>query len=256
MKKFLSNKKVRKVLLFICVVVFLFCAYNLGKIAYDYWKISQGTDDMIEEYVEEVEEEEEEEEEFDPLSRTIDFESLLERNSDVVGWIYIPGTNIDEALLQGDDNDEYLRADVDGEYNYAGSLFMSCNNSSDLTDMNSIIYGHNMKNGTRFHDLRYYINNYDTYFEEHPMVYIYLPDGSVNCYQIIASATIDSDSDFYSIRSDYEAYIEEIESTAYYKVDYDEAESPIIMLSTCHSSIDDARYVVWAKLTENLKSDE
>ena len=240
---------VRKLLILICVVVFAYSAFQLGKIFYGYYEIEHETEEMINEYVIEKEQDEG----FTPLDRTIDFTKLLQRNSDVVGWLYIPDTKIDEAILKGKTNDTYLRSDIDGKYNYAGSLFLDENNSKELTDINTIIYGHNMKNGSRFHDVRYYIINGEEYKDKHLNVYIYLPDGSVNVYEVFASATIASDSDLYSISNDYSQYIDNVLNVAKYKNDVSSEEAPIIMLTTCHSSEEEQRYVVFARLKENLK---
>jgi sortase, SrtB family len=242
-------KIIRKILIVVCVVVFVYSAYNLGKIFYNYYKIEKGTEDMIEQYVQTVNESDV----FDPLDRKIDFESLQKRNSDVVGWLYIPETKIDEPIVRGKDNDTYLRSDVDHNYNYAGCIFIDANNNRDFKDMNTVIYGHNMKNGSRFHDVRYYHIEGGTYIDEHPVIYIYLPDGSVNCYQVMASGNIDAGSQLYNIGNDYNQYVKDVNSVASHKKEVDEKEAPIIMLSTCNSSVETDRYVVWAKFSENVK---
>lgn len=242
-------KIIRKILIIVCIAIFVYSAYNLGKIFLNYYNIEKGTKALINEYVQTKDEGDT----FNPLDRTIDFKSLQKRNSDVIGWIYIPDTKVDEALLKGSTNDTYLRSDIDKKYNYAGSIFLDASNNSDLKDMNSIIYGHNMKNGSRFHDIRYYVNEAKEYSEKHPTIYIYLPDGSVNCYQVFASGNINEYSDLYNISNDYDQYIKDIKSQGTWLKDIDNKKSPIIMLSTCNSSVDSNRYVVWATLTENLK---
>lgn len=245
-------KILRKIIIVVCICVFAYSAYNLGKIFYDYYKIEQGTKELINEYVEEKEDTNETKT-FDPLSRTIDFKNLKKRNSDVIGWLYIPGTNVDEAILKGKNNDTYLRSDLDHNYNYAGSIFLDYNNNKDLKDTNNIIYGHNMKNGSRFHDIRYYVQKPTEYIEEHPNVYIYLPDGSVNCYQVFASGNISETSDLYNIYSDYNDYMKLVKKQCSTLKDIDDKKTPIIMLSTCNSSSDSKRYVAVAKFVENVK---
>lgn len=79
--------------------------------------------------------------------------------------------------------------------NTAGNVFIDEINSRDFSDDNTIIYGHNMKNGSRFHDLRYFVEK--DYFNEHQDIYIYLPDGSVYVYQAVASTVIAATSDLY-----------------------------------------------------------
>ena len=77
-------------------------------------------------------------------------DSFPTEHSDSVAWLYIPGTNIDYPVMQSGDNDYYTRRAADGSYLYAGSLFMDYRCSSDFSDFNSVIYGHNMGNGTMF----------------------------------------------------------------------------------------------------------
>lgn len=242
-------KIIRRLIIVICLCVFAYSAFQLGKIFYTYYKIDKDTSSMVEEYVEQPASIKS----FNPLDMKIDFKNLLERNTDVAGWLYIPDTNINEAILKGETNDTYLRSDIDHNYNYAGSLFIEANNSKDLKDVNTTIYGHNMKNGSRFHDIRYFINEGKEYMEEHPFIYIYLPDGSVNIYEVIAAGSIDEDSSVYQISNNYDDYVKKMLEISTYSKDFDDEESPIIMLSTCHSSAETKRYVVWAKYKENLK---
>lgn len=244
------KETIRKLLIIVCAIVFVYSAFQLGKIFYGYYKIEKETSVLVEEY---VKDEKQEGKVFDPRKRTIDFKNLKSRNSDVVGWLYIPNTKIDEVLLKGKSNDTYLRSDIDGNYNYAGALFLDENNSRDLKDVNTTIYGHNMKNGSRFHDLRYYVINGKGYMDDHPYIYIYLPDGSINVYQVFASATIKDDSSLYNISNSYKKYVDKVLANAKYKKNVSDKEAPIIMLSTCHSSSEDQRYVAFARLKENLK---
>ena len=83
---------------------------------------------------------------------------LSNEHDDSVGWLYIPDTNIDYPIMQSGDNEYYTRRAVDGSYLYAGSLFMDYRCSSDFSDFNSVIYGHNMGNGTMFADIPNYEN--------------------------------------------------------------------------------------------------
>lgn len=89
------NKIIRRILLFICICVFLFSAFQLGKIFYNYYTIEKESAELVTQYVEEPEEEKE-----DPLKRVVNFEELQNINSDVIGWLYIPDTKIDEPILK------------------------------------------------------------------------------------------------------------------------------------------------------------
>lgn len=104
----------------------------------------------------------------------VDFERLTALNSDIFGWIWIPGTNVNYPLLRCDDNNDYIRTSYTGKPNRVGSIFLDKACPSDLTMRNTVIYGHNMKNGTMFGDLLKYQNA--GFAEKHPSVYIYTED--------------------------------------------------------------------------------
>ena len=74
----------------------------------------------------------------DTLKRVINFEELQNINSDVIGWLYIPDTKIDEPILKGENNDTYLRTDLYMKANTAGNLFIDEINSRDFGDDNTI----------------------------------------------------------------------------------------------------------------------
>ena len=239
------KKIIRRILLVVCICVFLFSAFQLGKIFYNYYTIEKESTELITKYVEEPQEDDN-----DPLKRVINFEELQNINSDVIGWLYIPDTKIDEPILKGENNDTYLRTDLYMKANTAGNLFIDEINSRDFSDDNTIIYGHNMKNGSRFHDLRYFVEK--EYFNEHQDIYIYLPDGSINVYQGVASAVIDSRSDLYQKGIDYQKYMNQVKSEASVYQNVSEKQVNMIMLSTCYTGTEN-RYVVYGQLKENYK---
>ena len=58
----------------------------------------------------------------------VDFDLLQEENEDIVGWIYCEGTPLDYLVVQGPDNDYYLRRSYDGVHSTAGTIFIDANN--------------------------------------------------------------------------------------------------------------------------------
>lgn len=239
---------IRKILLVICVCVFAYSAFQLGTIFYNYYKIEKDSDELIEEYVKEPEVVEEK---IDPLERQVDFKAMQKRNKDVIGWLYIPDTKIDEPILKGASNDTYLRTDIDKNPKTAGQVFVDEINSKDFSDDNTIIYGHNMKNGSRFHDLRYYVEK--EFYDEHNLVYIYLPNGTVNVYKIYSASVINANSDFYQKGINYSKYIQKAQSSAKQTSKVSAKQQPLILLSTCYAHNSDNRYVVFARLDKNVK---
>ena len=96
----------------------------------------------------------------------VDFAGLKEQNEDIVGWIYFEDEeSISYPLLYSGD-DYYLRRNYLKEEETAGSIFIDENNSPDLDDAHTLIYGHNMRNGSMFGKLNLYKTEED-YFENH-----------------------------------------------------------------------------------------
>lgn len=116
--------------------------------------------------------------------REIDFAALKEVNPEIVGWLYIPGTNVDYPVTQTDNDSFYLTHGPDLAENRAGSLFFESANSAQLSDPNTIIYGHRMNNGSMFGAMSDYEN--PEYFNEHRTVYLYTDDGVRHEYELFS----------------------------------------------------------------------
>lgn len=123
----------------------------------------------------------------------VDFEALREINPDLVGWIYIEGTEINYPVVQGADNQYYLKHLFTGEWNSSGCIFLGARNCTDLSDRNSILYGHHMKDGSMFHGLMEYKSQ--EYYDEHPTVLFLTPDANYEV-KIFAGyvASVDADA--------------------------------------------------------------
>ena len=114
----------------------------------------------------------------------MDLDVLREYNPEVVGWVFIPDTAIDYPMVQGADNDFYLNHTWMKDENNAGAIFMEAENSLDMSDFNTIIYGHNMRNGAMFSDLNKYQSR--SYMVDHPYAYV-LTDNGVYRYDLYAT---------------------------------------------------------------------
>ncbi|MGP1370576.1 MAG: class B sortase [Eggerthia catenaformis] len=241
--------KIRKVLLIVCVGVFLYASFNLGKIFYDYYQVDKQTEEIKDEYVKPKENKKSVE---NPLERKIDFVSLKKRNKDVAGWIYIPGTKIDEVILYGKTNDTYIHTTIDKKYSFAGEVFMDSINKPDFTDSQTIIYGHNMKNGSRFAALRKFSNK--EFFDKNPYVYIYLPDGSIYVYSVYVIKKVNATEDkYYTNNVDYNKYIKQLQSGAVHTRSVSNKKAPLVLLSTCVAASGEARWVVGGRLEKVVK---
>ncbi len=89
----------------------------------------------------------------------VDFDTLKSKNSEAVAWIKINNTNINYPIVQGADNSYYLTKNFNKEKNSAGWIFADYRNNFETLDKNTIIYGHNRRNGTMFSNLNYYLTS-------------------------------------------------------------------------------------------------
>jgi sortase B len=100
-------------------------------------------------------------------------EDAYKINTDVIGWIQMDGTEVDEAILQGKDNDYYLSKDINKNYLFAGSLYADYRDNFGYTDSlqtdQIVIYGHNMLAGTKFGTLKRYRVDYN-YVDKYPII--------------------------------------------------------------------------------------
>ena len=128
-------------------------------------------------------------EDGEPVEIPIDFEALWEINPEAYAWITIPGTEIDYPILQSEtDNTYYLTHNIEGEESPEGAIFTEDYNSKDFKDPNTVIYGHNMRNGSMFQGLHEYMDR--AFFDENREVLIYLPDKILH-YEIFAAYLYD-----------------------------------------------------------------
>lgn len=184
--------------------------------------------------------------------KEIDFVQLQEEvNPDIYAWIYIPDTQIDYPVLQHPtDNLYYLEYNLDGSRGYPGCIYTEDYNKRDFSDPNTVIYGHNMKNGTMFAGLHMFEDS--EYFEEHPYVYIYTEE-KLYVYEIFAAYESGNEHILYNndFTSEYvySKYLENIFSLRTMNSNRKDnvtvtTEDRIVTLSTCVANKSDRRYLV------------
>lgn len=179
-----------------------------------------------------------------------DLEALREVNPDVIGWIRIPGTKIDYPILQSGDNEYYLKHTWKGHRNIVGSIFMEYQNQPDFTDWNTILYGHNMNNGSMFAALHKFRK--EAFWETHPYVYL-VTDAGVLRYEIFSSYSARVDSMTYDLSFHQTETKEEFLAMALENSQIDTGILPeptdrILTLSTCSGAGYETRRVVHARL--------
>ena len=127
-------------------------------------------------------------EESSPVLPAVDFEGLRETGPDIIAWLNLPGTPLNYPVTQTEDNDYYLDHLHDKSPGKVGCLFADYENSADFSDRSTIIYGHNMRDGSMFAELNYYREQ--AYFDSHPQMYLVTPEGGFVC-DIFAAFTAD-----------------------------------------------------------------
>lgn len=114
----------------------------------------------------------------------LNWEELKQQNDDIYSWIYVPNTNVNYPVLQHDtEHDYYLEYNLDHSKGRPGCIYTQRYNSTTYTDRNTVLYGHNMKNGTMFKTLHNYEK--EEFFNENRYFYIYTPE-SVLVYEVIS----------------------------------------------------------------------
>lgn len=244
MSKMLSN-----IILIIAIGVFLFPGYKLYQIFSEYNK-GDVEYEAIEESVikQNVPQNDEEGVPVEEPRYVVDFAMLQQINPDVVAWIrFDEPEKINYPVVRGQDNKKYLDTTFEGKKNGAGTLFVDYRNTGDFSDANTFIYGHNMKNGSMFGQLRKYKNN--TFCEEHPYFYIYTPDGKETTYQIFSVSIVKDTSKSYTrdfaTDGEFQEYIDYIRGISQYSSPVEVGvENQIVSLSTCTNVNEDERILI------------
>lgn len=188
----------------------------------------------------------------------IDFEELKKINDDIYAYIKIPGTVIDYPVVQAtyEDDDFYLNHDLNKKYKFAGSIYSEKKNSRSFNDRNTVLYGHNMLNGTMFQNLHKFRNK--EFFDQNEYIYIYTP-GHILTYKICAAYKYDNrhllNTINYSDNTVFEDYLNYVKSPTSMMVNKREVElnldSKLITLSTCIGDEKDYRYLVQGVLIKD-----
>ena len=267
----------RKILIIICLGIFLYSAYQIAAYLYDNYKSESTYDKIREEYEKQLEQEKEASLTTDQPSNNPNtpvtpntpkpntpnlsgkrmlmdrYNSLLEINKDVVGWISVPNTVIGYPVVQADDNDFYLRRNIHGERATAGTIFMDYRSDARAEGKHIILYGHHMRNGSMFKDLVKYKEEdffrnqgnirFNTLYEEieWEVFSIYVADADFNYRQ----------TEFTS-GENYIKFLKKLQNESMFNKGIELTENDqILTLSTCTYEYDDARFVVHARRTDN-----
>ena len=248
--------------LIVAIAVFCYAAFNLYHIYTEYKK---GTDEynQIEEMAV-TERDADSAEVAGPNAQLkppieVDFDKLKSVNEDVVGWIYVDALpDISYPIVKGKDNQTYLHQTYEKNYNVAGTIFVDYENSGDFSDCNTLVYGHNMKNGSMFGHLKKFRED-DKLYKQDKYFWILTPERNYR-YEIITAYTTGVNSDTYTLfkgpGEEFEKYLETIKG--YSEIQTDDTDltikDRIVTLSTCTGN-ESTRFVVQGKRVDAEDAD-
>ena len=196
------------------------------------------------------------------VDRQAELAEARRKNPDTVAWLYIPGAQVDDPVMQAEDNGHYLMLDENGKYNVWGCYYAHCENqigSRDKLDKNTTIFGHSASNcdpdGVRFTKLHRYMN--PDFVKEYPYIYLCV-DGEDMIFQITALFITDIGFDYIAPNPTGDDLADFFETVARKNwLDFDgvtfSQEDTVLTLSTCCRKYDktksgNQRLVVMAKL--------
>ena len=243
-------------LLIACIFVFIFSGYKIYTYVVEEKANKEINNSLVEKGVtiinttsnnENKNEIEDNNKDEEKLPINVNFSVLKRECKDIVGWIYMPDTPINYPVVQSEDNLYYVRRLIDGSYNNAGTIFMDFRNDSDLSNKNTIIYGHNMKNDKMFGTLEKYKKQ--EYYDTHKIMYYFAPEKNYKI-ELFAGCNITVESSIYDLPTNISNY-EKFKQKSDFKSDVILTnEDKIITLSTCSYNYDGARYIVMGVLRE------
>lgn len=183
-------------------------------------------------------------------TETINFDALTANYPNAVAWIHFDSDElaIDYPVIKGDDNEFYLRHDLNGNYSTNGTIFLDYRNNSLAEDLHTLIYGHNMLDGSMFSNLSKFTDQ-EFYTNETSTFWIATPEATYH-YQIFAVSIVDPYSDAYTVgykdAASFDAFVQQLKKASLYDTGVSASGSDhVVTLSTCSRP---NRLVVSAKL--------
>jgi sortase B len=196
---------------------------------------------------------------FPPLS--IDYAGLTAANADFACVIHIPALGLTYPVAFTDDNERYLTETFDGKRNPAGSIFVDSYASRDFSDRKTIIYGHNMKNGSMFGKLKNFSRD-PSLAAGDPYFFLYFPD-RIEKYRIFAYFVISNEDEtiYNPVQSDeeYDRVVSVSEAKSAYRpadLEFSFADRPrLVTLSTCYGTGHTDNFVVQGALVDTRNAE-
>ena len=188
----------------------------------------------------------------DPYDPGIDWDALKAINPDMAGWIRLDGTVVDYPFVYASDDEYYLEHLFDGTVKHSGTVFVDADNQQNFQDKNTLLYAHNMKDGSMFASISEYKNQ--DFYNEHKIIKIWTPDAYYELHPLggiitdgwdtYVQTTFASDDAF----MDYVNYF--VSNSTFKSEDSVSAEDQTVVLSTCNYHKNNGRYALLCKLAK------
>lgn len=185
-----------------------------------------------------------------PVNNPVDLNSLSQQNTDVYSWLYVPDTNINYPVAQSDGDDNYyLHRDVYGNYSFAGAIYSQKCNKRDYSDRVTVLYGHNMLDGSMFATLHRFED--PDFFSSHKYFYIFTKDRRLT-YEVVSAFVYDDrhimNSFDFTNDEVFKNWLEDSKNPHSINANVNESvkldlNSKLVVLSTCNDN-DVGRYLV------------
>ena len=270
LKKDSTREKIRKIVMDISIIAIICCSFAFVEL-YNQWVEQKNmqedlsnkvvhTDDLNEnQYVEAWQELFAQYPNITfPEGMNLKYSYLYAVNQDLVGWLKIDNTNLDVQVVQGEDNDYYLRRDFYQKSSRYGCPYLDFKNDPKNLDDNTVIYGHHMTDGLMFSNLDKY-RTLEGYKESPIIEYNTLYD--TYYFKVFAAFVTNSDvadddnymfnimvTDF-STDQKFSSFVEEAKKRSIIDTGVSvQPDDKLITLVTCTYDFDDARLIIMGRL--------
>lgn len=229
---------INNVLIVVLIIIISLCGFNILSKKYKYHKDNKAYEKLRQ--IDEVCKDENK----NTINKDSTRNKFIDINSDYKLWINIPDTVIDYPVVQGIDNEFYLKNNFYKEESISGTIFIDSRNSID-EDRNLVLYGHNMKNGSMFTDINKF-KNID-FFQNGEIKII--RDSKEHIYDVF-SVFIENSHDIniklnFQDDNEFVEYANFLQEKSIYKKDINNY-SNMVTLYTCSYEFKDARTIVIA----------
>lgn len=231
-RQYRIKKRIISVFMILCIIGIIYSLYNIY-----IWKKNVDKNNEIKEITKKHVKEEKKNEKEEIKEYKIDFDALKKSNSDTVGYIKVNNTNIDYVVVQAKDNNYYLNHNFNKEKNRAGWIFLDYRNKLDGSDKNTIIYGHNMKDGSMFETLSSVLQKW-WYEDSNNYIVTFTTEEKTFMYQVFSTYDIKNEDYYIKTKfnsdNDYEKFLKTIKSRSNHDYGIEVTkDDTILTLSSC-----------------------